>query len=58
MMKRIWLVVVAVLFPLTLTVAFAGQAMPTAPAESEKTMEEQKGGMGTKMEDKKMEEKK
>jgi len=39
MMKRIWLIVVAALFPLTITVAFAGQAMPSAPAASEKPME-------------------
>ena len=56
MMKRIWLVVVAALFPLTVTVAFAGQAMPTAPAASGKTMEAPMGAdMGMKAEDKKME---
>ena len=53
-MKRIWLVVVAALFPLTVSVAFAGQAMPTAPGAPEKAMEEQKGG-GMGMEEKKME---
>ena len=51
-MKQIWLFVVAALFALTTTMAFAGQAMPAA---SGKTMEEQNaGGMGTKMEDTKM----
>ena len=55
-MKRICLVVVAALFPLTSTVAFAGQAMPAAPAAPGKTMEEQKkGGMDMQMEEKKME---
>ncbi len=55
-MKRIWLVVVAALFPLTFTVAFAGQAMPTAPAAPGKTMEGQmEGGMTMKTEEQKME---
>jgi hypothetical protein len=47
-MKQIWLFVVAALFALTTTVAFAGQPMPTASGMG---MEESKGsGMSTKME--------
>ncbi len=53
MMKWTWLIIVAALFALTVSVALAGEAMPGAPAPSGKTMDERKGGgMGMQMEDK------
>ena len=52
LMKRIGLVVVAALFPLTSTLAFAGEMTPTTPAPPGKMEESTGGGMGTKKEGK------